>query len=284
YEFISRFTQHLCYRMFLSLLVIVAFDTVLFTMLVSWTKPNLLWLMWTGFLAKASACAFYSTVSWAYMRYVEPASLTTGSGDVADVFQTLTYRQKYEAARERMVRDALTGLYNRGYYDEVFPQMLAHAERHHEPLSLVVIDTDNFKSINDQFSHPEGDVALRLIASTLQLHARASDVPCRIGGDEFVVLISGGNADAARTFAERFRTTLHERCQTADPPHPWGYVTTTIGIATYPDDGATMQELMRVADARLYVGKRGGRDAVIASPALAPAGLASASTQRADRR
>ena len=263
YEYVSRFMQHLCYRLFLSLLVIVAFDTVLFTFLVQSNRPNLAWVIWVGFLAKAAACAFYSVVCWAYLRFVEPETVTTGSGDVADVFQTLTYRQKYEAARQRMVRDALTGLFNRGYFDEVFPQMLAHAERQRESLSLVVIDTDNFKNINDQFSHLEGDVALRLIADTLQSHARVGDVPCRLGGDEFVVLISGGDGNAARTFAERFRASLHERCQSANPPHPWGYVTTTIGVATYPDDAAVAQELVRVADARLYVGKRGGRDRVV---------------------
>ena len=63
-----------------------------------------------------------------------------------------------------MVRDGLTGLYNRGYFDEVLPQALGHARRHHESLSLLIVDTDNFKNINDQLSHMEGDAALRLIA------------------------------------------------------------------------------------------------------------------------
>ena len=137
---------------------------------------------------------------------------SSGTGIVADTFQVLTYRQKYEEVRERMVRDSLTGLFNRGYFDEALPQALAHAQRYHEPLSLLVIDTDDFKSINDRFSHLEGDRVLRLIAETLSSLARSADIPCRYGGDEFVIVLRAGAADA-QAFAERFRAGLRERCR-----------------------------------------------------------------------
>ncbi len=266
YEFVSRFVTSLFLRLFLSMLATVAFDQTFFTLMVQAGQPNLVRGLISGFVGKAVASAFYSLVTWVYLRWGDPRTATTGTGDVADVFQRLTYRQRYEAARQRMVRDGLTGLYNRSYFDEVLPQALDHARRRGEPLSLLVIDTDNFKSINDQLSHMEGDAALRLIADVLLSEVRPSDTPCRYGGDEFVVLLSGADAAAAASFAERFRTALVDRCRTASPPFPWGYITTTIGVGTYPDDGESLDPagLIRAADRRLYVGKQSGRDTVVA--------------------
>lgn len=265
YEFVSRFVNAVLLRMLLSLCGIVIFDQVFFTLMLQGFSPGLRHAIAAGLIGKVAASTFYSLVCSAYLRFGEPHAITTGTGDVADVFQTLTYRQKYEQARQRMVRDALTGLYNRAYFDEVLPQALGHAERHQESLSLLIIDTDNFKSINDQLSHTEGDAALKLIADVLQAEVRPSDTPCRFGGDEFVVLLSGADATAAGSFAERFRAALLTRCQTADPPYPWACLTTTIGIATCPADGASLNpvDFFRIADRRLYVGKQAGRDTVI---------------------
>jgi len=111
----------------------------------------------------------------------------------------------------------------------------------------------------------DGDGALRLIADALRAHARAVDVPCRYGGDEFVVLLNRADAAAAQAFADRFRAGLQERCLKASPPFPWGRVTTTIGIATFPTDSEanSVEDLVRVADARLYIGKRAGRDCIV---------------------
>jgi diguanylate cyclase (GGDEF)-like protein len=266
YEFISKFVKGLLSRLFLSMLVTVAFDQTFFTLMLQAGEPNLVRNLLSGFAGKAVASAFYSLAAWVYLRWGDPQAATAGTGDVADVFQRLTYRQRYEAARQRMVRDGLTGLYNRGYFDEVLPQSLDHARRRGEPLSLIIIDTDNFKSINDQLSHMEGDAALRLIADVLLSEVRPSDTPCRYGGDEFVVLLSGADAPAAASFAERFRTALVDRCRTASPPFPWGYITTTIGIGTYPDDGESLDPagLVGAADRRLYLGKHAGRDTVVA--------------------
>jgi len=266
YEFVSRFVGALLPRLILSLLAIVAFDQTFFTLIVNGRRPDVMHLLYTGLVGKEIVVTFYAILCWLYLKYGEPHTATVGTGDVADVFQTLTYRQKYEQARQRMVRDGLTGLYNRGYFDEALPQALGHARRHHESLSLLIVDTDNFKSINDHLSHMEGDAALRLIADVIQSQVRPSDTPCRYGGDEFVVLLSGADASAAAGFAERFRASLFERCRTASPPFPWGYVTTTIGIASYPADGdpESPGDFIRVADRRLYFGKQAGRDIVIA--------------------
>lgn len=276
YELVSRFVASLFLRFYLSMLAVVAFDNVFFTLFVQWGRPEILQLMAAGFLGKAVTSLFYSAVFCGYLRFVEAHTADVGTGDVADVFQALTYRQKYEQARQRMVRDALTGLFNRGYFDEALPQALARARRYAEPLSLLIIDADDFKRINDRFSHMEGDAVLRLIARTLIEHVRAGDVPCRYGGDEFVVLLAAADAEAAYAFAQRFSASLRARCGTAVPPFPWDHVTTTIGIATYPTDAtvATHDDLVRLADQRLYVGKHAGRDRVVKdSPQMDPRAL-----------
>jgi len=270
YEYFGKFFRGLFLPFFLSLSAIVAFDNVIFTAMVHGGQPNPLNLLLFGFAGKAATALFYSVVFWFYLKYAEPKTAVVGTGDVADVFHRLTYRQKYEQARQRMVRDALTGLFNRGHFDEVLPRALDSARQAGESLSLLIIDVDNFKNINDGLSHLEGDRALQLIGRTLTQQSRATDVPCRYGGDEFVILLSRANGAAASEFAERFRETLLDRCRTAVPPYPWGLISTTIGIATYPADAEinVPEDLVRVADRRLYDGKHAGRDRIVsrASP------------------
>jgi len=265
YEFIGRYVRGLFGPFFLALLAVASFDSIVFTQMVHGGRPNLAALQIASLAGKATMALFYSVHVWIYLRYMEPRTLVVGTGDVADVFQRLTYRQKYEQVRQRMSRDALTGLFNRGHFDEVLPGALAAAKRHRTPLSLAIIDVDKFKEINDGLSHLEGDRALRLIGRTLADQARASDVACRYGGDEFVVLLTNANATEAHEFAERFRDTLANNCRSANPPYPWGFLSTTIGVATYPSDAeiAGPEDLIRTADRRLYDGKHGGRDRIV---------------------
>ena len=90
-------------------MAIVAFDNFFFTLFLYWSSPNLWNQMLVGLIGKAVAALFYTGVYWTYLRFVEPQTVVVGSGDVADVFQALTYRQKYEQVKERLVRDSLTG-------------------------------------------------------------------------------------------------------------------------------------------------------------------------------
>jgi diguanylate cyclase (GGDEF)-like protein len=265
YEFVSRFTRRLFVRALVALVMVAAFDNAWFTLLVQGpTNPQFQALLFAGFLGKTSAATFYTVALYAYLRWLEPHRATVGSGDVQDVFEALTYRQRYEEARQRLVRDALTGLYNRGYFDEALPRAVAHANRYQEPLSLLLVDTDHFKTINDTYSHITGDAVLRLVAETLGEHARASDIVCRFGGDEFIVILSAADSSAASAFAERFRRRLRERVRTAEPALPMDEVTATVGVATFfEDDVSTADDLVRLADQRLYVGKRAGRDRVV---------------------
>lgn len=265
FEFVSRFVRSLFLRSLASLVMVAAFDNAWFTLLVQGpNNPQFQQLLMAGLVGKTSAAVFYAVALYVYLRFFEPHGATVGSGDVQDVFEALTYRQRYEQVRQRMVRDALTGLYNRGYFDEILPRAVAHAARYQEPLSLLLVDTDHFKTINDTHSHITGDRVLRVVADTLGEHARASDTVCRFGGDEFIVILSSADASAASAFAERFRRRLRERVRAATPPLPVDEVTATVGIATFlEDDVASADDLVRLADSRLYVGKRAGRDRVV---------------------
>lgn len=265
YEFAGGFTTSLFLRAATALLAIVAVDNFLFILAVHWNNPELPMLMASGLAGKASAALFYAAMLTVYLKYVDPVAATLGTGDVADVFQKLTYRQLYEQARTRMTRDALTDLYNRGYFDEALPRAVAQAERYQHPLSVMLVDCDNFKAINDTHSHLVGDKALRLLADTLREHARAADTVCRFGGDEFAVILSSADASSASAFAERFRRRLRDRTRAAVPELGPMEITATVGIATFLEDAGarTPEDLLRLADHRLYAGKRAGRDRVV---------------------
>jgi diguanylate cyclase (GGDEF)-like protein len=264
YEFLSRYTRIMFVRTAVALVSIGIFDSLCFTLAVQSGRPELPALIMSAVAGKAVAAVFYATALVLYLRFFEPETATVGSGDVADVFQTLTYRQLYEQARTRMTRDALTGLYNRGYFDEVLPRAVAQAARYQHPLSVLVVDTDHFKAINDAHGHMVGDRVLRLVAELLAEHARAADTVCRYGGDEFVVILSSADAASAAAFAERFRRRLRDRASVALAGGVVN-VTATVGIATFLEDHTahTYEDLLRLADSRLYVGKRAGRDRVV---------------------
>lgn len=264
YEFASRYLASTFTRAAAALLAVVAVDNFLFTLAVQWGSPDLPRLMLSGLAGKSSAAFLYAVALAVYLRYFEPAAARAGTGDVADVLQKLTYRQLYEQARTRMTRDALTGLYNRGYFDEALPRAVAQAERYQHPLSVLLVDTDHFKEINDTHSHLVGDRVLKLVAELLAEHARAADTVCRYGGDEFVVILSSADAASAAAFAERFRRRLRERAEVALASGTVR-ITATVGIATFLEDpqARTPEDLLRLADSRLYVGKRAGRDRVV---------------------
>jgi len=265
YEYISRFTSSVFVRIFVALLVVVAFDNFFFAGFLRFGRSDFWVTMIAGLVSKAGATVFYATALWGYLRFVEPREVTSSEGDIADVFQLLTYRQKYERAREQMMHDSLTGLYNRLHFEEVVPKAMAHARRYEEPLSLMIVDGDHFKTINDRFSHLEGDRVLKLMGDTIAAEVRAADIACRYGGDEFIVVLPRTDAEAARALAERIQVRLRETCAFASPPYPWGMLTATVGIASCPRDGRfdSLEDLIRVADRRLYDGKRSGRNVVV---------------------
>ncbi|MFZ4411048.1 MAG: GGDEF domain-containing protein [Paracraurococcus sp.] len=168
-----------------------------------------------------------------------------------------------EALRTLASTDPLTGLANRrGFFSQVTGP-LAAARRQGQPVSLLLLDLDRFKAINDACGHPAGDEVLRHAAAVLRSVLRASDLPVRWGGEEFAVLLPFTTATEAATLAERLRAELRIRV-----PHPAGgdaVVTASFGIAAIGGDGAegALTQAIRDADKALYRAKAAGRDRVV---------------------
>ena len=161
----------------------------------------------------------------------------------------------YEEARALADRDPLTGFFNHRYLHERFGQEAVRARRSHRPLSLLMLDLDDFKLVNDGFGHLLGDDVLRWTADLIRKTLRASDVPARYGGDEFAILLPDVDHDEAAATAARLReafaTSVFSREGRLTVP-----VGVSIGAATFPADGRTAAELIAVADAGLYRMKR----------------------------
>lgn len=269
FEWVGRRVTTVFVRLWSTAVVVMALDAVVFSTLGFVESPAYRGLLLGSLLAKITGATFYAVLVTGYVRAFEDQRRAHAAvGAPGDVFQWLTYRQRYEEARSLMARDALTGLYNRGYFDEFAPRQLAHADRALHPMSLVVIDVDGLKRTNDRHGHRAGDDLVRFVAGELRHIVRAADAACRYGGDEFVVVLTTADAAASRIFADRLRHNIRTHSLALQPPAPWAPATVSIGVATMPGDGRTVEALLHAADQRLYEGKRQGGDRVIGPPAL----------------
>lgn len=165
--------------------------------------------------------------------------------------------------REQSVRDALTGMYNRRYLDETLERECKRAQREFDRLAIVIMDLDWFKSINDTYGHRAGDLALQRIAEFLSAHTRASDIVCRYGGEEFVVVMPGLDLAAALPRIESWRHEI-ERLVIESPNGAFS-VTASIGVAIYPVHAKSAEILLHAADDALYAAKREGKNRVTVS-------------------
>lgn len=170
------------------------------------------------------------------------------------------------ALQEQAIRDSLTGCFNRRYLDETLERELSRSRREGYPLSLVILDLDHFKQINDTYGHQAGDQALVILAQTIGANIRHEDVLCRYGGEEFVILMPRMPLEKAAVRAENWRRTI------AGIRVPFGNFalsfTASAGVSAYPDHGKTPDELTHAADMALYAAKDRGRDRVMVfSPA-----------------
>jgi len=168
------------------------------------------------------------------------------------------------------VTDPLTGLYNRRLFAESFEKELNRARRYGLPLGIVIVDLHRFKEVNDKYGHPRGDEVLRAAAITLQKALRTSDSAFRIGGDEFALLLPQTDAAQAIALSRRIETVFAE---TLRPLQLAFAVTMDHGVATFPQDGDQSDQLIRVADERLYRFKHANhvRAAADSSRSTAPA-------------
>jgi diguanylate cyclase (GGDEF)-like protein/PAS domain S-box-containing protein len=162
--------------------------------------------------------------------------------------------------REQALRDPLTGLYNRRYLSETLAREIVRVTREKIALSVVISDIDHFKAINDTYGHQVGDKFLIEIANLMRNHARGSDIVCRYGGEEFLLVLPGTSLDSAAKRAEEIR----EKCAELNLQHEGKAlrVTMSFGVATYPMHGKEAEKIIIKADQALYQSKNAGRNRV----------------------
>ncbi|MBW7472123.1 diguanylate cyclase [Marinobacter sp. F4218] len=164
--------------------------------------------------------------------------------------------------------DALTGLKNRRYFDQLFEHECAVAQRGHLPLSLLVIDIDHFKHFNDTHGHEAGDRALQSVALTLQRQFRESDIVCRYGGEEFVVIMPGALTEDATERAQSLCDSVGD-ASVVFQGKDLGPITVSVGVACWPETGEAPEQLLSLADQALYRAKEEGRNRVSISKSKA---------------
>jgi diguanylate cyclase (GGDEF)-like protein len=168
--------------------------------------------------------------------------------------------------REESTVDALTGLHNRRYFDVVLRRELSLAAREGLPVSLILLDLDHFKEINDTFGHGGGDAVLRELAEVLRFWLRRYDVGCRYGGDEIAIVDLDTSLSEACALAERLRAGIEGLLVVDDRGRPVTPITASFGISTFPYHGRQPEQLVHAADRALYGAKAEGRNRVAAAP------------------
>jgi diguanylate cyclase (GGDEF)-like protein len=164
--------------------------------------------------------------------------------------------------RRLAYKDGLTGLYNHRAFQERLREEVARARRYRKPVTLLFLDIDHFKEFNDAHGHPRGDQLLRGVGDLLTAQARGSDICARYGGEEFCLLLPETPKDGGRIKAERLRDLIRATPFAGSEQLPGQHVTISVGVAEYPADASTADDLLTHADHALYVAKRQGRDRV----------------------
>ena len=167
------------------------------------------------------------------------------------------FKRSLEQERELARTDYLTGAINGRHFGELAEGEILRARRHGHPFSIAFMDVDDFKSINDRLGHSAGDRLLKTVAETLRRSVRDVDAVARLGGDEFAVLMPETGEAAARVAVARLRRRLREEAGRGGWP-----VTFSIGVVTFDDPPASVDEMMRAADELMYAAKRHGKDTV----------------------
>ena len=162
--------------------------------------------------------------------------------------------------RALTVRDPLTGLYNRRYMEETFDREIQRAIRKQQQLCVIMADVDGFKEINDSVGHVLGDKVLIKVSALLMKNVRASDVPCRFGGDEFCMILPDCTLEEGIRRAEALRRVIERLGE--DVEAKIDRVTLSLGVAAMPESGITREALLAAADSALYSSKRAGRNRV----------------------
>ena len=236
--------------------------------------------IWAGALASAQFVAInvYAVMNW---PMTSPSFVSTNYGTfewstqisrvivmlIATVLATLIV-DRTQRLRQLSTVDRLTGLLNRGYFDERIEEEASRARRYGRPLTVALIDLDKFKQFNDTYGHAAGDDALRTLANVLKLSVRRSDIVARYGGEEFVVMFPETPVHEAMEKLETIRERIAAlRIVIARRTVP-AQITMSAGVSSWPEDGSAVDEVLFTADERLFAAKRAGRNRVVGPPAV----------------
>ena len=185
-------------------------------------------------------------------------------GELATTFNAMAEKleQNQKALYELATRDGLTGLYNRRTFNALIEDELARARRFKQPVSLLLLDIDHFKHVNDTCGHQAGDAVLKGLGELLGRQARAIDRVCRYGGEEITVILPEADVDTAVDAAERLRAAVEVQPFDVNAGAPLR-ITVSIGVASFPAHADNPEALVAAADAAMYIAKQSGRNRVI---------------------
>jgi diguanylate cyclase (GGDEF)-like protein len=255
----SWFRDRVFPRLALCGVIVLSFDQVAFFVGLHMLTGAGLDVLIGGWIAKMGAVALYTVLAGVYLVYFErPVRRHKDTPRIWDVFDTLTYRERYEDLLASTGCDALTGALDRHSLEAHGHRAVEHAAAAGRPLALLLVDIDHFKSYNDRFGHAAGDKMLKRIVLDVMAAARMSDLTYRFGGDEFVVIADGINAEDALSLGDRIRRRIADSLGgSADG------LTVSVGIASCSRDASDYDTLFEIADKRLYEAKAAGRNRVV---------------------
>jgi len=224
----------------------------------------------------------YGVTKWAWVTLINMSVATIG------VYLMKTIRHREEKLKKLVIKDNLTSLYNRAYFFFRLHSEIQRGKRYNRPLSLLIMDMDNFKQFNDRYGHLVGDQLLRTLSNTVLSTIRYSagnpsyelDIPCRYGGDEFAIILPETTPANAAVAAERLRKEINVKCghemmahiHAATGSHPLEVpdVTVSVGVASFPEHASMTETLVKAADDAMYVSKRSEKNKVVVSETMTP--------------
>ena len=177
-------------------------------------------------------------------------------------WQTQQLVKSESQLRELSIHDPLTGLFNRRYLEEMLALEMIRAARKRYPIGIIMADIDHFKRFNDTHGHAAGDAVLVQVANFLRTHIRSSDVACRYGGEEFILILPEASLEITQMRAGHMREDSRQ-IHVQYKEKTLEAVTLSLGVAVFPDHGSTNDEILGAADAAMYRAKREGRDRVV---------------------
>lgn len=180
---------------------------------------------------------------------------------LARVKKELTLQELQAELQQSALTDPLTELHNRRYFNQITERLMELSKRNNEPLSVVILDIDLFKSVNDTYGHQVGDEVIKVLANRLKKYQRKSDIACRLGGDEFILLLPNTTVDGAEYVANKIRESVNE---TVIETNEGDSVTFSISLGvSEANKGMNLKDTIRKADESLYEAKKHGRNCVV---------------------